>query len=360
MGREGERWRPRRAADLENRSPHLLRIFVLIAVAWALVAGIGAAGPAAHLRYVVIITRHGVRSPTWDNARLNQYSAQPWPEWSVPPGYLTPHGRALVQLMGTYYREWLTGEHLLSPAGCADAGRIYIHADTDEHTIETGRALAETLLPGCAVAVHSAPEGSPDPLFDPIEAGTAKPDWEVGAKALRERLGDHPEHFLDSHQAAFEALQFVLTGGGSAPKKLFAAPEEISVRATGKSVRLNEQLSVASTLSENLSLEYAEGMKGKDLGWGRLDADKLLRVLELHEVVLRSNAAYSLSGSGEGFRPSGSCVAIDGASGNRESGAGSSGFSGNSGLDRFGPRYQPGESIQHARPFLAPAGVSAG
>lgn len=360
MGREGERWRPRRAADLENRSPHLLRIFVLIAVAWALVAGIGAAGPAAHLRYVVIITRHGVRSPTWDNARLNQYSAQPWPEWSVPPGYLTPHGRALVQLMGTYYREWLTGEHLLSPAGCADAGRIYIHADTDEHTIETGRALAETLLPGCAVAVHSAPEGSPDPLFDPIEAGTAKPDWEVGAKALRERLGDHPEHFLDSHQAAFEALQFVLTGGGSAPKKLFAAPEEISVRATGKSVRLNEQLSVASTLSENLSLEYAEGMKGKDLGWGRLDADKLLRVLELHEVVsdLTRRTPYLARARGSDLLDHVLLSMEQAATGKAVRGG--SGFSGNSGLDRFGPRYQPGESIQHARPFLAPAGVSAG
>jgi 4-phytase/acid phosphatase len=262
-----------------------LRTVVWFAVAWAVGVGLVAAGAAPHpqLRYVVIITRHGVRSPIWNSERLNQYAAEPWPEWGVPPGDLTPHGRALMKLMGAYYREWLSGERLLSQRGCGDVGRIYIHADAEQRTIETGRALAETLLPGCAVAVHWEPEGSRDPLFNPIEAGIAKPDWEFAAKAVRERLGNDPRQFLDLHRAAFEALKLVLAGGG-APKKLIETPEEISVTATGKSVKVNEQLSLASTLSENLSLEYAEGMQGKDLGWGRLDVDTLLRVLELHAV----------------------------------------------------------------------------
>ena len=194
---------------------------------------------ASQLRYVVIITRHGVRSPTWDNARLNQYSSEPWPEWGVPPGYLTPHGRILMQLMGAYYREWLLSEHLLNAEGCGDVDRVYIHADTDQRTVETGRALAETLLPGCAVAVHSAPQGSRDPLFGPIEAGIAKPDWEIAAKAVRERLGSNPKHFVDLHRAAFEALQFVLAGGGT-PKKLIEPPEEISVTGNEKAIQLNE------------------------------------------------------------------------------------------------------------------------
>jgi len=51
------------------------------------------------------------------------------------------------------------GLHLLATRGCGDAGWIYIHADTDQRTLETGRALAEALLPGCAAAVHSEPEG---------------------------------------------------------------------------------------------------------------------------------------------------------------------------------------------------------
>jgi len=254
-----------------------------VCVAWS---GLVAAGPtpSIQLRYVVIITRHGVRSPTWTSERLNQYSAEPWPEWGVPPGNLTLRGRALIKLLGAYYREWLSSEGLLHPQGCEDASRVYVYADTEQRTLETGRALAETLLPGCAVAVHSQSPGSKDSLFNPLETGVTKPDWETAAQAVRERLADPPNRFRDLDRGAFETLEFVLTGKGRASEKQIEPPAEISVSATGKGIRLNEPWSVASTLSENLLLEYVEGMQGKDLGWGRLDANNLFRVLELHAV----------------------------------------------------------------------------
>jgi 4-phytase/acid phosphatase len=260
-----------------------VRAAVVLAAVWAAGVVTSSAAAPAHLRYVVIITRHGVRAPTWDAARLNQYSTQPWPGWGVPRGNLTPHGRALMKLMGAYYREWLSAEHLLTRQQCEDAGRVYIHADTDQRTLETGRALAESLLPGCAVTVHSEPDGNRDPLFDPISAGIAQPDWGIAAQAVRERLLKHPPgHFVDLHRAAFEALQFVLDGESGAPKKLLEPPEEIGVLVTGRSIQLSGPLSAASTLGETLLLEYANGMQGKDLGWGRLDADTLFRILELH------------------------------------------------------------------------------
>jgi 4-phytase/acid phosphatase len=263
-----------------------LRALVFLAAAWVAGAASPAAGaaPPLQLRYVVIISRHGVRSPTWKTERLNQYSTEPWPEWSVPPGNLTPHGQALMKLLGAYYREWLSGEGLLHRTGCEDASRVYVYADTEQRTLESSRALAETLLPGCAVAVHSQPPGSKDPLFDPLERGIEKPDWETAAQAVRERLADPSGRFRDLHRPAFETLEFVLTGGGSAPQKRIGPPEEISVSISGKGLQLNEPWSVASTLSENLLLEYTEGMQGKDLGWGRLDANALRRILELHAL----------------------------------------------------------------------------
>jgi len=249
-------------------------------------ASLGTADTAAPsiLRYVVIITRHGVRSPTWNADRLNQYSADPWPAWGVPPGNLTPHGRALMQLMGTYYREWLSAQGLLHQQGCADVGRVFVYADTDQRTLETSRALTETLLPGCAVAVHSQPPGRNDPLFDPLEAGFAKPDWQIAARAVQDRLADPSGRFRDMHRAAFETLESVLGGEGGAPQKRIEPPNEISVSVNGKGIQLNEPWSLGSTLSENLLLEYAEGMQGKDLGWGHLDATTLFRILELHAV----------------------------------------------------------------------------
>ncbi len=151
----------------------------------ALLVWPSAAAGGAELKYVVIVTRHGVRSPTWEAARLNQYSAEPWPTWSVPPGNLTPHGRTLMVLMGAYYREWLAGEHLLQRSGCQDAARVYIHADKDQRTVETAKALAESILPGCEVAVHSRPAGEADPMFSGI--GSADP--ERARRAVLDRLG---------------------------------------------------------------------------------------------------------------------------------------------------------------------------
>ena len=94
------------------------------------------------LKFVVFMSRHGVRSPTGKVDQLNEYSKQPWPSWSVPPGYLTEHGARLMTLFGAYDRELLAAQGLLAPTGCADAEHIRIVADSDQRTRETGRALA--------------------------------------------------------------------------------------------------------------------------------------------------------------------------------------------------------------------------
>src|SRR5262249_50926350 len=150
------------------------------------------------LQYVVIISRHGVRSPTWENSRLNEYSAQPWPEWGVPPGNLTPRGRELIKLMGGYYGQWLKSERLLAGSGCTPARRIFIWADTDQRTIETGRAFGESLIPKCDIRVHSLSEGETDALFS--GAGTA--DSHVALEAVQRRLGPDPQKLLSEHQDA--------------------------------------------------------------------------------------------------------------------------------------------------------------
>jgi hypothetical protein len=47
---------------------------------------------------------------------------------------------------------------------------------------------------------------------------------------------------------------------------------------------LTGPFTTGSTFSEDLLLEYAEGMKGPALGWGRLTREQLERVLEIHAV----------------------------------------------------------------------------
>jgi 4-phytase / acid phosphatase len=247
----------------------ILAVAVLLA-AWR--AG-AADGPKAELKYAVIVSRHGVRSPTWDAARLNEYSTQAWPDWGVAPGELTLHGRAGVKLMGAYYRAWLSKAGLFDAGGCRDAARIYIRADAGQRTRETGRAFAESLLPGCGISVATEAAGK-DRLF----GGVGKADPELAGMAVRERLGPATA-VLTKYAPAFDTLTLILTGGETAHRTLMGlAPEE--GRDGGADVP--RPLATASTLSEVFLLEYAEGMPESALGWGRLTKEKLLQILELH------------------------------------------------------------------------------
>src|SRR4051812_24967420 len=59
------------------------------------------------LQKVVIVSRHGVRTPTIAESELANWAAQPWPTWQEPPGYLTAHGARLVTQLGRFYRHYL-------------------------------------------------------------------------------------------------------------------------------------------------------------------------------------------------------------------------------------------------------------
>jgi len=246
--------------------------FAVVLTAWL-------AAPAGHtkaeLKYALIVSRHGVRSPTWDTARLNEYSSQAWPDFGVDPGELTSHGRAGVKLMGTYYHAWFSNAGLIRAGGCRDATRIYIRADAGQRTRETGRAFAESLLPGCKIPV--AETAGKDPVF----GGVGKTDPELARKAVRDRIGSSTA-MLTKYAPAFQSLSLILTGGGSARRSLMDASPDESGDAGGMDIP--RPLATASTLSEVFLLEYTEGIPDSALGWGRLNKEKLLQILELHTV----------------------------------------------------------------------------
>jgi len=249
--------------------------------------------PKPKLSFAVILTRHGVRSPIKSVEELNTFSSEPWPVWGVPPGDLTPQGRKLMELLGAYYRGYFSSNGLLSPTGCADADRIHIRADVDARTRETGRALASGMMPGCAVEVHVA-SGKDDPLFSPLLAGIGEPDRTLAVSSIAGRIGGNPTALIANYRYAFETLREVLFGCApfspcpaekqSGKLVLLDQPSTVVALKGGHAADIQGPLKIGSNLSEALLLEYANGMEGRDLGWGRLTEVKLLEIMRIHEA----------------------------------------------------------------------------
>jgi 4-phytase/acid phosphatase len=220
---------------------------------------------------------------------LNTYSALPWPKWSVAPGFLTPRGYELLKRFGAYDRAAYAGMGLLSPKGCADASGMYIWADTDQRTIASGRALAESLYPGCAPEVHSLAEGENDPIFHPIADGVSPEVAETAFAQLSKRIAEMP---MDSTSQLLTELQRVLLGckpdadctPAHAPEMTLTGKTAASRGAGDKFVTLKGPIPLGSTLSEDLLLEYSDGMPMSSVGWGHVDEAELSRLLALHSV----------------------------------------------------------------------------
>ena len=249
----------------------------------------GRAGPEAsgdQLRLVIILSRHGVRSPLATNEAMARYAPQPWPKWDVAPGIQTAHGNKLIALMGDYYRARFAKDRLLSGDAAADGPLVFVRTDNDQRTIETGRILWKAFVPVGEPDVHAVPEGTVDPLFRPLDAQVGHPDPALAMAAVLGRMGADPRSVERAYAAQLDELRGVLRGTGAGP----SAPSELDAPTTvtsGKNyfpVSLHGPLTAALTCTDYFLLEYTEGMPSSDVGWGRVDGKVMTEMLKLHEL----------------------------------------------------------------------------
>jgi 4-phytase/acid phosphatase len=243
---------------------------------------------------VVLVSRHGVRSPTKSNAALAEYSHHEWPEWSVAPGELTPHGVQLTQTMGHYFRTLYGAQGLFPVEGCPRAETVRVWADNaDQRTRASGDALLAGMFPRCKLqADYRRPTENKDPLFHSTQTGVCPLDIDAARQSIMEHAGGSISSVASHYQKQLTAMQGILDyqpargcSDGREACSLNILPTVLKVDSTGRDIKLDGPLSIASTVSEIFLLEYAEGFSAENIGWGKAAVpSQLAELMSLHNL----------------------------------------------------------------------------
>ncbi len=275
-----------------------IRVFTVVLVA-SLVAALAPATadilptpPGWQIERAVLLSRHGVRSPTATNEQLDRYSATAWPTWPVEPGFLSPRGEELMRLMGGYYRVLYGGRGLVQADDCPTAGTVAAWTDLAQRTRTSGAAILAGMYPRCANLPlrNQANFTLPDPLFHPQPTASCPMNLAANRAAIMARLGGSFASVQRDYAGQLSMMQSVLcpadtttsVGGGSCGER--GKPSSLGGDSDGW-VRLEGPIGYASTAAENFLMQSAEGLPTDQVAWGRLAHDAtLLELMALHQL----------------------------------------------------------------------------
>ncbi len=233
------------------------------------------------LELVIVVSRHGVRSPTHPD-ELKAYASQAWPAWSGKPGNLTERGATLMRQFGAYYRRVYGGMLGVRGNGCPARGSVFVWADVDQRTRATGDAVLQGLAPACGVAVGHAPS-DPDRLFDPLPGVGVVNQAEAKASILG-AVGGSFNGLPGAYAAEFASMEQVLGCATAAScRRISDVPTIVGNDGDGGLGALSGGLDMAADVAENMLLEYTDGHS--DVGWGRVDHGTLIELLKLHVLA---------------------------------------------------------------------------
>jgi 4-phytase / acid phosphatase len=270
---------------------HLLLIFLLLVTP--------ALSQTPELRMVVVLTRHGVRSPL-SASTSSPYQSQQWPslaEWHVAcPGDLTPRGTELVKQMGIFYRAYYADKGLLPPVNQCASNKVYIWSDNVERTLGTANALKDGMSQGatnCLIAVNSLPYAGPsgqckvnnltDYFFHPLSDSALKKNIDPQqVETIVKNINQEVPQLRNTYQPSLQMMQSTLCNGPTdiVCSSVLNLPDQADCKDKDKnktkskgttsctSLNWDGMFSVSSTAAENFLLEYGNGMPCNMAGWG--------------------------------------------------------------------------------------------
>ncbi|WP_438382057.1 histidine-type phosphatase [Asaia sp. BMEF1] len=276
-----------------TRKTLLFTCLVALGVGWA---GLASADPLrfssaplpddAVLERVVLVARHGIRSPTHGPDDLAKETGNVWPVWPVAPGQLTDHGRlTLGRMMHDIALHYdLACTRHLGP--CLSKASPVIWADSaDDRTRQSGQIMADNLVPAQHLVARSLPPSTHDPLFDAATPEfIAKNRSLLTAEVAFAQQGDEKDRPVAVAEG-LGVLQMLIAPEGCANGKApcFSKPLALGINK-GRAV-LQGGPAKAASVAENILLVYVQGLDNTG-AWGHALTPALLaRALPVHDYL---------------------------------------------------------------------------
>ena len=250
------------------------------------------------LKQIIIFGRHSIRAAISTTNTLNQFSADPYPDYfGVPVGYLTANGQQAAGLLGSYFHDYLLHEKLLTGSNDTDLARSYFRANTIERSYMTAAKFGAGLVPGVTVPIHTYAAGAADPVFDPLMAQVATVD---PARALAEVLGLYGSgtNLASAYSSELSLLSKVLYPPGTQPNTnstqgsvdpatlpitlVTNTPQGTNLPSykTGDVINMGG-LFAAGSAADPFVMQYTDGFPTNAVGWGRFTLDTLSQLTRL-------------------------------------------------------------------------------
>ena len=249
-------------------------------------AQVAVTGDDTTLKQIILFGRHGGRSAAFPDATLATFATRPYPNFGVPTGYLTPHGAQAEVLLGSYFRQYLLTEGLLTGDLKQDIGHSYFRANSIQRSNVSAASVGNGLFPGVTVGVHSYPLGTPDPIFDPISAKIVTVDTNRAVNEVKGIFNNGPalQSAYSGEFALIRSLLFNYPNGLQPPPPapdglmdVTSLPVPLTASTALATANVINAGGLATTLyaADPFVMEYSDGLPLQDVAWGQLSVDGL-------------------------------------------------------------------------------------
>lgn len=216
---------------------------------------------------VVVVSRHGVRSPTQSAEKLQGWSDKKWPAWPVAAGLLTQRGFYLVKETWALNR----ARAPFTYGVCPKPEDVQIIADVDERTRKTAQALNEGLYPNCGYQVKVT-SASHSAIFSPLKAKVCRIDY---PKELEEKLTQKVVGINDRFASEMAEISKLTGHEFNGPMRAKASKYKVGFKGAPYD---------CSSITEIFALEWGQKPEQK-AAWGQLDWNGILRLMPIRVAV---------------------------------------------------------------------------